>query len=48
MERLAGCPDVVRLHEAAFGGPPGGPPTAAFVLVRRGCCVKLPCANFIM
>lgn len=33
MERLAGCPDVVRLHEAAFGGPPGGPPTAAFVLM---------------
>ncbi|PRW33784.1 putative serine threonine- kinase [Chlorella sorokiniana] len=33
MERLAGCPDVVRLHEAAFGGPSGGPPTAAFVLM---------------
>lgn len=36
MEALtaAGCPHVVRLHEAALGGPPGAPPTAAFALLE--------------
>lgn len=32
MERLSGCPCVVRLHEAALTGPPGAP-TAAFALM---------------
>lgn len=32
MERLSGCPCVVRLHEAALAGPPGAP-TAAFALM---------------
>lgn len=43
MERLAGCPDIVRLHEAAFGGPPGGVPTAAFVLVRSAAVCAATC-----
>lgn len=33
LELLAGCPHVVRLHEAAFGGPPGAAPTSAFLLM---------------
>jgi AP2-associated kinase len=32
MEQLAGCPYIVRLHDAAVAGPPTAP-TAAFVLM---------------
>lgn len=34
MAALASCPHVVPLVEAAFAGPLGGPPVAAFVLME--------------